>query len=288
MGHVRVIAEVEPIIDGHSRAGRSTLTVDVVAGQSAATKVFAVNPLKLLVPQPRGASVWAYTSSFGGGLVAGDETRLDLWLGPNARCFLGTQASTKIYRNPGLLPCSHTTRAEAGAGSVLVFAPDPIQAFAGSRYAQRQEFRVAPGASLVLVDWFSSGRSACGERWEFNRLRSRNEVFIGDERAFLDSVLLASEDGPIASQHRTGRFNCFATLVLFGPAVRTLAETILAGVGQQPVSRRSALLSSASPMRDGIVLRVAGQEVEAVGRDLRRHLAPLSALLGDDPWARKW
>jgi len=50
------------------------LTVESVSGQSAVTSVFAQNPLKLLTPRSRGQSVWAYTSSFGGGFVAGDET----------------------------------------------------------------------------------------------------------------------------------------------------------------------------------------------------------------------
>lgn len=40
------------------------------------------------------------------------------------------------------------------------------------------------GASLVLVDWLTSGRMSRGEEWEFSRLESRNEVILevrGDE-----------------------------------------------------------------------------------------------------------
>jgi hypothetical protein len=33
---------------------------------------------------------------------------------------------------------------------------------------------------------------------------------------------------------------------------------------------------------------VAGEHVEAVGRELHRHLIFARELLGDDPWARKW
>ncbi|HTA28889.1 MAG TPA: urease accessory protein UreD, partial [Candidatus Cybelea sp.] len=76
---------------------RARLEVDVVAGQSAATAACASNPMKLLVPRARGGSVWACVGSLGGGFVAGDETSLDVRLGAGARCFLTTQASTKIY-----------------------------------------------------------------------------------------------------------------------------------------------------------------------------------------------
>jgi len=292
------------------RNGSARLEVELVAGESAVTSVAASSPMKFLVPQARGPSVWAYTSSFGGGLVAGDQTRLDLRLGPGARGFVGTQASTKIYRNPGRLPCSHTTRATLEAGSLLVFAPDPVQAFADSVYAQRQEFDLADGAGLVLLDWFTSGRAARGERWAFARFQSRSDVFAGGERVFVDSVSFDAAAGPLHAAHRTGRFNCFAMLLLLGEPVVEFAAKLLEEISTRPVERRAALVCSASPVgapisgsarngesfetrrsgdrrSDGALLRVAGESVEQVGRELHRHLKPLSALLGDDPWARK-
>jgi len=271
-----------------TQQGRATLEVGLVSGESAVTSAFATSPLKLLTPRSRGRSVWAYTSSFGGGFVAGDETRLDLQVGANARCFLGTQASTKVYRNPSSLPCGHVTRAMLGNNSLLVFAPDPVQAFANSCYKQRQEFHLAPGAGLVLVDWFTSGRAARGERWEFTRLQSRNDVLCCGERIFLDSISLSSADGALASPHRAGRFNCFAMLLFVGAPLKDFSARLLAEISDRAVERRAALVTSASPVVDGALLRVAGESVEQVGRELHHHLKPLAALLGDDPWARKW
>ena len=131
--------------------GRAALEVKVVFGESTVTSAFATSPMKLLTPRSRGQSVWAYTGSFGGGLVAGDETFLELQAGTNSRCFLGTQASTKIYRNPSRRPCGHRTRATLEADSLLVFAPEPVQAFASSSYTQRQEFQLASGAGGLLL-----------------------------------------------------------------------------------------------------------------------------------------
>jgi urease accessory protein UreH len=341
---------VAPVQSSPTQQGRATLEVGLVAGESAVTSAFASSPLKLLTPRSRGQSVWACTSSFGGGLVAGDETRLDLQLRTNARCFLGTQASTKVYRNPALLPCGHTTRAMLETNSLLVFAPDPVQAFADSRYTQRQEFHLATGAGLALVDWFTSGRAACGERWEFAHFQSRNEVwhthepltpalsprewenrspahaeFVTDfgsttlltsesvqplfplpggegqgegERKtiqqsvqkilFLDALRLDSRTGTLTSPHVTGRFNCFALLLFIGLPLREFAAKLLEEIAPRPVERQSTLVCSASPIRDGALLRVAGESVEQVGRELHHHLKSLAALLGDDPWARKW
>jgi urease accessory protein len=272
-------AERPPVTSGQAR-----LAVEMVFHESTITSAAASSPMKLLTPISRGKSAWAYTSSFGGGLVAGDRTQLTVTVSGGARCFFGTQSSTKVYRNPAVLPCDHATRAEVKEDSLLVFAPEPVQAFADSHYSQRQEFHLAPNASLVLLDWFSAGRTARGERWAFKHLESRNDVFIGGERALVDSILLSSEE--LAAQ--MGRFNCLATLLLIGPAVKLAAEGLLQQIATRPVEKRSALTCSASPVSSGALLRVAGEEVEVVRRELGGHLTFLRDILGDDPWARKW
>lgn len=264
--------------------GQALLEVEMVFHESTVTSAAASSPMKLLTPVSRGKSVWAYTSSFGGGLVAGDRTELAVTVSGGARCFFGTQSSTKVYRNPAALPCEHSTHAEVEENSLLVFAPEPVQAFADSHYSQKQEFHLAPNASLVLLDWLSAGRTARGERWAFKQLESRNDVFIGGERALVDSILLSSEE--LAAQ--MGRFNCLATLLLLGPAVKLAAESLLQQIAARPVEKRAALACSASTVTGGVLLRVAGEEVEAVRRELGGHLTFLRDILGDDPWARKW
>ena len=268
-------------------AGHAVLEVGVVYRESTVTSACATSPMKLLTPRARGSSVWAYTSSFGGGLVAGDQTRLDVAIGAGARCFIGTQASTKVYRNPGQLPCGHATFATVEEDALLVFAPDPIQAFRGSFYNQHQEFHLATGANLVLLDWFCSGRTARGERWEFAQFSSRNDIFVDGARVFVDSLVLDALQHSPAAQHQCGRFNCFATLLILGPGVQTAAADMRESVRARPVESQAALVTSTSPVEGGAVLRAAGESAEAVHLELQRHLRPLCELLGDDPWARR-
>ncbi|NBV21893.1 MAG: urease accessory protein UreD [Proteobacteria bacterium] len=289
-------------------SGHARLQCERIAGKSAVTSAFATSPLKLLTPRSRGESIWAYLSSFGGGMVAGDETRLDLHAGPGTRCFVGTQASTKIYRNPSHRPCSHRVHAEAGEDSLLVLAPDPVQSFADSSFSQRQEIFLHPTAGLVLLDWCCSGRVARGERWAFNSYASCIEVFATEapaypstldlrpstldlrpaRRLFLDSLLLSPADGPLDAPMRLGRFNCLALLLLLGPPVASAAQQLLADLAARPVERRAPLVVSASALGDGALLRIAGERFEDVARELHSHLAFLPSHLGDDPFARKW
>jgi urease accessory protein len=268
--------------------GSAALRVESVAGASAVTQAFATSPMKLLTPRARGTSAWAFSSSFGGGLVAGDQTHLTLTVGERARCYFGTQASTKVYRNPTGKACSHRTQAAVAEDGLLVFMPDPVQAFAGSSYSQRQEFELAPGASLVLLDWFTSGRSARGERWQFERFRSRNDVSIGGRRWLVDALQLDAAAAELGSAHELGRFNCVATLFVAGPQLEAAGSAILKDVQARPLGRRDALIVVASAVGSGTFLRLAGEATESVGDEIRRHLRPVAGLLGDDPWARKW
>jgi urease accessory protein len=268
--------------------GKGELRVEMVAGESTVVTARASSPLKILIPSPRGPSVSACFSTYGGGLVAGDEIGVDVELGDGARCYLSTQASTKIYRNPGLLPCGQTLKATLGRESVLVLAPDPVQAFGGSRYRQRQEFHLQRNSGLVVADWLSSGRVARGERWAFARYESRNEIFVNGKRLAVDSLLLDPADGPIESSHRMGRFNCVALLILAGGEIAAPAAQVLAAIGSRPVRRRSSLVCSASPLSGGALVRIAGDRMEEVGKELHGLLDFLPEVLHDDPRLRKW
>ena len=268
--------------------GQAALGVSLVHGLSTATTAWARTPLKLLTPRSRGESVWAYTSSFGGGMVAGDRTRLDVTIDVGSRCFLGTQASTKIYRNPARLPCSHELYARVGEDALLILAPDPVQCFAESSYEQRQRFELDPSATLLLIDWLSGGRTARGERWSFQRYLSRNEIVRAGQPVLIDASLLDSADGALAGRFRGGRFNCLATVALIGPKFETQAKEILEWVTSQPVTPRSNLIFAASPLREGVLLRFAGVSVEEVGRAIHARIGFVRDLLEDDPWARKW
>jgi urease accessory protein len=267
--------------------GNAGLSVNVVAGQSAVTEAWCSNPLKLLTPRSRGPSVWAYLSSFGGGLVAGDRTSLTVRVGPNARCFITTQSSTKVYRNPQRKQCSHKLSARLEENSLLIMAPEPVQSFADSNYRQLQDFHLHPTAGLVLMDWFSSGRAARGERWTFHRLQSRNEVFIDGRRCLLDSLELDHAHGPIGGVHRLGRFNCVAMVSIVGAPLREKAGALLASVGSQSIGKRASLVFSASPVGGGVVLRIAGEHQEEVARYIYQALEFVGQLLRDDPWIRK-
>jgi urease accessory protein len=271
-----------------TNAGEAQLHVGSVAGCSAVLRSRARNPLRLLTPRARGECVWAYTSSLGGGMVAGDRTRLEVTVDAGARCFLGTQASTKIYRNPARLPCSHDLVARVGEEALLILAPDPVQCFAESSYEQRQQFTLAATANLLFVDWMLAGRAARGERWRFRRFSSRNEVEREGRKLLIDALRLDSADGALDSRFRGAGFNCFATVALFGPWLANAAAEVLDWTSRQPITPKATFVFAASPLQEGAILRFAGTSVEEVGHAIHARIGFVRQLLADDPWSRKW
>ena len=102
-----------------------------------------------------------------------------------------------------------------------------------------------------------------------------------------DALALRASDGSLAE--RLGRFEVLALVSVVGALVRAESAAIVSTVNARPVARNDELLIAATALGDeGCVVRIAGTSVERVGRTIRDLLRFVPALLGDDPWARKW
>jgi len=281
-------------------------------GRSVVSHAYATSPLRLLMPRNHGHAAWIYTSSFGGGLVDGDRVEMNVTVEDGASAFISTQASTKVYRSPRY-GAGAELRARVGDDALLVVAPDPVVCFAAARYRQTQLFDLAPTATLVAIDWLSSGRWAAGERWAFREYLAQLTVRVDGTLVVHDALALRADDGDLAA--RMGRFEVMAIAVLIGVRLREVAVNIVSRINHLPIARRADRLLAATqldilPRRDdkdvelfpgslssrrresieaaGCVVRIAGMSVEQVGGTLRELLAFVPTMLGDDPWSRKW
>lgn len=266
-------------------AGSAHLTFTRSGSETVLTRAFATSPAKLIVTKGRGPTCWVYAATLGGGFVGGDEICLRADVTTGARALLTTQASTKVYRS--LRPSRQSLHASVEADALLAVVPDPIVCFADASFTQTQRYDLHADASLVMVDWMTSGRHAAGERWAFSRYESRFDVRRDAQRMFFDALVLEPNIDSVVT--RMGRFDVFLTAVITGPLVAEAAAHIVSGISQAPIQRGPDLIVSAATLRDGgALLRMAGTSVERMGHALRAHLAFLSPLAGDDLWSRKW
>ena len=267
------------------RLGVGRLTVVRRPDRSVACQVYASSPLRLLTPTNHGHAAWVYASSYGGGLVDGDTLTIDTVVGRGACAFLSTQASTKVYKSPNGTEVGLT--ASVADGGLLILAPDPVVCFAHSRYHQRQRIELETEASLVLVDWVSSGRRESGERWAFEEYVSRTIVNLNSRLKVNDGLALRAVDGDLGS--RLGSYDVLAVVILLGTSLQEDARRVSARIDGQSAGQWPGQLVACAPIDElGCVCRIAGRSIEQVGHTVRELLNFVPRRLGDDPWARKW
>jgi urease accessory protein len=270
-----------------SSAGVGQIELVKVAGRTVVTRSRANSPLRLLTPRNENPVARVFAGSYGGGLVGGDAIDLTVRAGSATRCLLSTQASTKVYRATAG-GCTQHLIVTADADSIIASLPDPVVCFSGSRFRQRQQFDLTSTASLVMLDWFTSGRAARGERWAMHQYASHTEIAVAGETVFRDVLELDPGDGEIGGAMRMRWVNCFATVVMVGPAFVSEAKRMVAAIQNTPMATGGAILFGASQLPTASVLRVAGCNAETVGNWLRDQLSFVSGILGMDPWNRKW
>jgi urease accessory protein len=250
--------------------------------KTVSATAFATSPLRFLLPRNHGNAVWAYLVNFGGGLVDGDRVEVEVEAEAGTCAFIATQASTKVYRSPA--GCSQRFDLRIGDGAALAMVSDPVVCFAGARYDQDVRISLADDGSVFIVEGYTCGRRARGERWQFDRYASRTIIRRGGRPVLVDSTRLDPADGSIAE--RMGQFDALITAVAVGPRFAAVREAMLAtGVD----GREHTVVAAPSAVSDdAVILRVAAQSFETASRVLRSSFDALTPTLGDDPFARRW
>jgi len=284
---------------------------------------WSYHPLKLLSPRvaEHGVAI-VYIMSYGGGLVGGDCVQLVVEVGRECKLLLLSQGSTKVFKTrPGdrastrlrgsslqqsSLQAVTTQSMEVTIepDSALFLLPDPVTCFRSASYTQVQTFHLATSASIVLLDWVTSGRRSLGEDWDFLRYYSINEIFVEGRRVARDVLLLDNStfdtmscsspprDPPLRTlKDRLSPYSCYAMLLLYGPQTHGVVADLQAKYGSISVFKRTAperFLWSLSPIDDGkgTVIRAAGIETEDVKKWFREALSGLEAVVGIDEYRK--
>ena len=263
---------------GHGR-GTIVARLDASAGRARTVlpRVHASSPLRFLRPTfPGTSAACVCLVSFGGGLIDGDVVELDLLVEPGATLVVFTQASTKAFRGQS----RQSVRAEVHG--TLVLLPDPIACFRGARYGQRVDITLHDQGSAVVLDGYTSGRAAFGDRWAFDGLDLATTVRRDGRTILRDATYLDVTDGPIAP--RLDRFEALATVLAMGPRVAPVAASVLADA---VVTRHVVAAPSALPSGDGAIVRIAATSPARALAEVRARLRNLPEIDVVDPFASR-
>lgn len=259
---------------------RSLLHVARWRDRSVVARARSVAPLRLLTPANPGRAAWVYQSSLGGGFVGRDAIALDVDVAPGAALFLTSQSSSKVYRRTA---SRAQLTARVAEGGVLIHWPDPIACFAGAGLTQHQHIALAGSAGALIVDAWTAGRVAHGERWAFDHLRLRTELTLDGAPLVDEAMRLDARHGALAAR-MAGTEAC-ATIIIAGAAFAPTIAALTAAIDARPPSARIAI----SPWPWGAVVRLAAATTESLHRTTHDLIgAPVRDALAADPFARKW
>ena len=232
-------------------------------------------------PLPEAETV--YVQSPTGGVAQGDRHDIDVTVGPDAVAHVSTQSSQKVLsmrRNYAAASASLSVE----RGGHLDYVPEPTILHEDSRFYQDLSLALAPDASAVVGEVIVPGRLARGERFDFERYRSRLRVHRDDELLVEDATHLRPTEADPAAAGVMGEFTVLGTLYVLTSAgadapnaaelsdrlhAAAAAETDAdgsAGEGDDDTVRAGA---TRLPNDAGCVVRAVGHRAETVSARLQ-------------------
>eukprot|EP01082_Thalassiosira_pseudonana_P000865 g1189.t1 g1189 contig10:1567779-1569888(-) len=169
----------------------------------------------------------------------------------------GNNVNTSVYNKINIHDvssklCQSTINGTVEPGATLFFLPDPTVPYYQSSFQERRVFRsqyasasATDMGSIISVDWYSSGRKHSAwmeeERWAFDYLGSRTELFVEDQRnqqtghsspILVESMAFDNTSSPARNTRAAtpastsiGQNNdSMASLLLHGPTSLPIAE----------------------------------------------------------------
>jgi urease accessory protein len=248
------------------------------------------NPVKLFAPNRPGHAAWIYTSTYGGGLVSGDAVSMAMTLHSRTQAVVTTQSATKIYGQGRAGGTSYNLQATVDDGALLVLAAEPVIPFANAHYTQHQNVELHGSAGLVLIDGLAAGRISRGERWAFDRFDSCVDVSLDDYWLCRETLCMTPPTNATNGNLDPGRCNCFVNVLLVGPRIASLADSIVQHLNELALPTGHDLIAAASPLPrgPGAMLRLAGVHPQKVQGYAYQMLDSLKNQLGVSLDERKW
>ncbi len=163
-------------------------------GRTVAKKVYFQGAFKVMRPVYHQNNNFPcyYVLNPGGGYLDGDKYRMDITLEEKAQLTLTTQSATKIYKTPQQQAYQETTF-HLKKDSYLEYLPDALIAYKDAKYFQKNIIHMEKGATLLYSDILTPGWSPEGDRFSYEMLRLKTEIYMEDELVAFDHIKLQPE-----------------------------------------------------------------------------------------------
>lgn len=207
---------------------------------------------------PKFAHIYMMSSS--GGILQGDEQKIDIIMGRNSKGRITNQSATKIYKMEDGY-ASQYINIHSQEGSYLEFVPHQIIPFKSSRFYQEVNLEVDKNAILIYSEIISAGRVASGEKYDFDLCFLRTSACRNNQILFTDVMSLNHKDKPYLEAVFEGK-SAFSTVYMLGISIST--EKIMEEINL--ATKNTSILASCSslPHDCGIIMRILADSASEI------------------------
>jgi len=204
-------------------------------------------------------SAYTLLNNPSGGLVGGDHLSVDLAVGPKAHVLISTPSANRVYRSLSENSVQEIA-IRVGPEGILEWVPEHTIPFAGSRFRQTIDVKLAAGASLILWDVIASGRIARGERWKFTSLENDIRITTASGTSVGERYALAPVDQS-GGHGLAEEWDYVGSLFVIGDGIDTHVwtslETALAEILEEHPGR--VLGGVSQPAAPGLVVKLVAR-----------------------------
>lgn len=248
--------------------GRLELTFERVDGTTALVRDYATTPFHVsgtLGHDPHPDAETVFVQSPTGGVAQGDRHDVRVDVGPDAVASVSTGAATKVQSMEHNYAAADVTLS-VGSGGHLDYVPEPTILHADARYCQDVALAVDPDATAVVRDVVVPGRLARGERFDFERYRSRVRCEGPDGLLFEDATHLAPGERDPSAPGALGEFAVCGTTFVVAPDrdAAALSDDVHDAVADGPARAGATAL----PNGAGVAVRALADGAESVAATL--------------------
>ncbi len=236
-------------------------------GKTVIKKLYSRNPLyaqkELYCDDKDPNLAYLYIMSTCGGILQGDEHKINIDMKKDSKAHVTTQGATRIYSmNSG--DASQIINVTLHENSYLEFIPDQIIPHKDSRFYQKVLLNVHNDATMIYSEIVSSGRAAMGESFAYDicHLTTKATNQYGKYR-FLDIANMNPKKQNLSSFGILGKYQIVGTVYILAEKkyVFDLYEKI-----NIVISSNECVFGGVTIIKDdsGLLVRILGNQTEQI------------------------
>lgn len=194
-----------------------------------------------------------------GGVVGGDELRIQVQVNENAHALLSTPGAAKWYRANGHVARQHV-QMNVEAGAAVEWLPQETILFDQADVVLDNEINLHADARFIGCEMLCFGRTASGERFQSGRVRQRYAVRVDGKLLWLEQgTLLGGSAAMTGALSLAGHTVCANLLCVGAPPQRDLIDAVRAAIA--PLAEPGTQFG-ATHMKSLLMVRYLGDRSE--------------------------